>query len=402
MLIDALINFYIGYVFFTVSGGFPERFINLCSRMSIKAWDLRPIKGGVCGKCRVDDYRKLRNAARESGMKLRHTKKRGVPFFFISHRKHTGLFVFVPVFILFILIMSGRIWSVNINGNVSLSDEVIRNALKEHGITEGVKRNSLNVNVVESILPAEIDGLSWIAVNINGSVIHVEVSEGTKAQESQDPSRPCHIVASKDGYLRILETHSGTEIAPLNSAVTKGQLLISGIIEAKDKSVRFCRASGTAIAETSEKITVEIKKSQTVLSVRDHDFRLKLNIFNVPIPLGFLPYSDNCSTFSNEYRLTANGRRLPVACTVTKQTSYEKTEKVFKDKEAKLLLVSKLHEKIIDISDDCEIIGIKTVFSDKKSSVSAETELLLLENIGREVDILTDETPDQSLSSPDN
>ena len=50
---------------------------------------------------------------------------------------------------------------------------------KEHGITEGVKRSFLNVNVVESILPAEIDGLSWIAVNINGSVIHVEVSEGT-------------------------------------------------------------------------------------------------------------------------------------------------------------------------------------------------------------------------------
>ena len=402
MLIDALINFYIGYVFFTVSGGFSERFVNLCSRMSIKVWDLHPIRGGVCGKCRADDYMKLRNAAKKSGMKLRHTKKLGVPFFFVSHKRRAGLFFCLPLFILFILIMSGRIWSVNINGNVSVPDEVILRELREHGISEGVKRSSLNVGKIESTLTAEIDGISWVAVNINGSVIHVEVTENIDTSDSIDISKPCHIVASKDGYLRILETHSGTRIAKLNSAVTKGQLLISGIIEAKDKSVKFCHASGTAIAETAEKITAEIKKTQTVLSVCDYDYRLKLSIFNLPIPLGIMPYSENCTVFNDEYRLCANGRRLPVLCYVTKQTSYNEGKKLFGDSEAELLLMSKLHEKIIDYSANGEIIGIKTVISDRKDSLFAETELMLSENIGQEIDILTEESINQPLSSPDN
>lgn len=403
MLIVRLINLLFGYVHFTASGGFPERFINLCSRMSLKVWDLRPCKGSLNGKCRASEYKKLRHVSRKTGVRLRITRKKGIPFFVRRYKKRMGFFIGIPIFIIFISVMSGRIWSVSIMGNSILSDDVIRQSLSDIGIQEGVRSDSFNASEAERQLLLSVDSLSWVALNVDGAVLHVEVRENIENLDPSDYLHPCHIVASKDGFLKILETYEGTKSADINTAVSKGQLLISGIIEAKDKSINLCHAKGIAKAETIEELHFEIKKSQTFFSVCDTNFRLKFKVFNIPFSIGILPHNENSTVYDKEVHMSANGRRLPVSFEKTRQIVFSDEKKTMTQKERMLLMMSEIHESLAEKSLECDILENDISISDTNHSLSAVVKLKLLENIGIESDIMTEEAkPNQSLLSPSN
>ena len=402
MIIVRLINLLFGYIRFSASGGFPERFINLCARMSVKVWDIRPHKGTLSGKCRASEYRKLRHIAKKTGMTLRISRKTGVPFLIRSYRKRLGFFIGIPIFIVFITVMSGRIWSVSIMGNSTLSDDIIRQSLSDIGIREGVRSDSFNASDAERQLLLNLDSLSWIALNVDGAVLHVEVRETIENLAPNDYLHPCHIVASKDGFLKTLETFEGTKSADINTAVSKGQLLISGIIEAKDKSISLCHAKGIAKAETHEEMHFEIKKSQTFHSVCDSDFRIRLKLFNIPFSIGILPHAENNTVYSEEIHMHANGKRLPVSYEKIRQITFDSGKKVLNQDEAMLFMMSKIHEALIEKSLVCDILESDISFSESNSSLHADVKLKLLENIGQEADILTEETENQSLFSPSN
>ncbi|MBQ9553290.1 MAG: sporulation protein YqfD, partial [Clostridia bacterium] len=60
-----------GWVSFRVSGGFPERFINLCSRENIPLWNLKNEGGALSAATTIAGYRHLRSCAVRSGMRSR-------------------------------------------------------------------------------------------------------------------------------------------------------------------------------------------------------------------------------------------------------------------------------------------------------------------------------------------
>ena len=82
------------------SGGFPERFLNLCSHGNIPYWD--------------------------AGMRMKIVKKSGLPFLLSKNRVHAGLAVGAVFFILITAALSGRIWTVNVTGCETVPEEDIR------------------------------------------------------------------------------------------------------------------------------------------------------------------------------------------------------------------------------------------------------------------------------------
>lgn len=56
MLFIKLIRFLCGYVRFRAKGGFPERFINLCSKENIPLWDISGSKGEMYAKTTIRGY----------------------------------------------------------------------------------------------------------------------------------------------------------------------------------------------------------------------------------------------------------------------------------------------------------------------------------------------------------
>ena len=107
MLVLNFIRFVMGYVCFTAYNGFPERCLNLCRMRGIILWDLRSIDGIIHAKTDRMGYRKIRSVAKKSGMKVRISKKCGLPFFLNRHSKRAGLLVGACFCIAMLCILSG-------------------------------------------------------------------------------------------------------------------------------------------------------------------------------------------------------------------------------------------------------------------------------------------------------
>ena len=52
------------------SGGFPERFLNLCSRVNIPYWDVCCTNGVVFARTTPEGYRMMRPCAKKAGMRM--------------------------------------------------------------------------------------------------------------------------------------------------------------------------------------------------------------------------------------------------------------------------------------------------------------------------------------------
>lgn len=85
-----IFRFIKGSVDFEGKGKFPERFLNLTVRSGINLWNARPVERGLRGSMTAADYRKIRPTARKAGVRLRVTKKRGLPFIAAKYRYRKG------------------------------------------------------------------------------------------------------------------------------------------------------------------------------------------------------------------------------------------------------------------------------------------------------------------------
>ena len=385
MFILRFLHFWMGYVVFSASGGFPERFVNLCAGMHIPVWDIRPHGGVLYGKTRIGTYLALRKAARKSGMRLRIVQKKGVPFFMYRYRKRVGLLIGAAVFGILLCVLSARVWVIDISGNDAVSEQTICAALSRIGIREGIRPDSFDASQAERRLLPELEGVSWIALNVDGSVLHVEVRERLETGEAQDYTHPCHIVAAKDGYLCTLETYEGKPIARLRTAVQKGQLLISGVKEHKDGTVTLHHAQGYAEAETMQTVTAQKETSPTYETVSDADFRIALRLFGITVPLGKAGAAKGAQYFTYEKRMTAKGLYLPVSCIVYRNTYYNGT-RTLTDRQTQLLLQSDFQTKAAEQLRGSRILSAQVTYAD-----TATGEYRLLENIGTEQPIETEE-----------
>ncbi|MEG1551624.1 MAG: sporulation protein YqfD, partial [Oscillospiraceae bacterium] len=91
MLIIKFLRYILGYVDFTAVGGFPERFINLCTNNKIPLWNLKNSKSIVYGTTTIKGYKAIRQSAKRSGVTLKIEKKHGLPFFEHKNKKRVGL-----------------------------------------------------------------------------------------------------------------------------------------------------------------------------------------------------------------------------------------------------------------------------------------------------------------------
>lgn len=98
--------------------------------------------------------------------------------------------------------------------------------------------------------------VSWLSVNISGCSAIIDVREGVGKTVKKDDS-PCDIVAAEDGQIQTLEVFGGTAVQEQNSAVLKGDTVISGIVENRDGGMSLRRASGYVTALTKHAFSTE-------------------------------------------------------------------------------------------------------------------------------------------------
>lgn len=285
MIIINVIRYILGYINFRAFGGFSDRFLNLCTRDGIPLWNIKNVKGNISASTTINGYLAIRRAAKKSGMRVMAVERKGLLFFLKKNKIRIGLLMGAIVSACVIYILSQFVWSVSLVGNVEMEEDYLLSMFQNHGVKVGAPISAIDDNDVAQKVISEVPELSWAAVNRKGNVVVIEVREKTPAPEKYDNSVPTNLIADENGVILTIDVLSGIEEIKPGSAVTKGDLLISGVITYADGREKLVHADGYVKALVNRKETFN-GDDFSVYNLVAEKTRKKLFFFGTEIPLG--------------------------------------------------------------------------------------------------------------------
>lgn len=328
-----LIRWLRGFVIFELTGKFPERFINICARLGVSLFSPVPRGRNICGGMLLCDYRRIRSIARKCGVRLCVKERHGLPFFVSRYRARSGLAAGAAAFAIIIVIMQSFVWTVEINGLSSVSSVEFAGVMEEAGICVGSLKGSLDLQGIQRKVMQDVEEIGWMSINIIGTKAEVEIKEKDKKPKIENVKTPCNIKASTDGVIVSMNTKSGKAVVPVGSAVKKGQLVVSGVVENSLQNINFVHSDAQIVAKTTRQVAFSSKlqgEYKTPIATAKR-YRFDFLWFGVPVSLS--PVGGDYSSRVESRRLFLNNTEVPCGisaehCTVFENTSFSHNEKI--------------------------------------------------------------------------
>jgi len=403
MFLIRLFRYLRGYVQFRAEGVFVERFLNLVARDSIPVWNGRKQSGVYTGYTNASSYRRLRRHAKKTGVSLRVQDKIGVPFTRRRYRKRTGLLVGLLVFFGFLYAMSLFIWRIEITGLESVSEQRVLEALENVGVRPGAFRPAIDVRDAERRALLALHELSWIALNIDGSAIDVQVNEAVQKPEIVDPDKPCNIVATRSGQIVSMNIYEGQALVQVGDAILEGDVIVSGITEDRRGQNMFKHARAQVMARMEHGIAVDVPLIQTrYVETGKTVCRRYLSLFSLDLPLFWpskmeFPYHVDRS----EEPLQAFGVTLPLGIFRENYHLMEEVTVILTEEEAKQQAAKELAILQKAQLGDAEIVQKEAVGALRDDAFHLECTIICILDVTEEKEIFQTENSGKHESSTD-
>lgn len=284
-MLKRLIRYTRGYLRFRVTGPFPERFINLCTRGGVGLWDTHREEGCITGSTALSHRRQIEYYASKAGAELTILQSAGVQPAAQRYHRRRGLWIGAALLLLGFLVMSRMVWRIEVRGLETLAEEPVLTILSQNGVHAGSWASRINAREVERRMQVSFSEIAWIAVNIEGSTATIVIEEAVVPPAVVEDHVPTNVIAAKTGFITRVEAYDGNAVVAPGDSVQAGQLLISGIMDNGKGESRTAHARGRIYAETRELLTVTIPYRQEKLIYRDVARRSYLTFFGLPVPL---------------------------------------------------------------------------------------------------------------------
>lgn len=383
-----LIRFARGYVDFTATGKFPERFLNLTSTYGIVMWDAHPIKGGIEASMYISDYRRIRSLTRKSKLKSKISKKHGLPFFVDKYKSRSGLVAGLALGLVITLILSNFLWSVSVTGTENVSETRLLEVLEKNGVKSGAYKNNLDVQMIERNVMLEISEIGWMSINLLGNTATVEVKEKAEKPEINTSTAPCNIKARCDGVITKVNARRGTTKVLKGSGVTKGDLLVSGISETKMNTIHYEHAEADVYADVISEKELYIEKDFDYYSITENKIDRQRAFFlwsEFPVSISFNSFDESVYTHKNE-TVVCNNVPLPMGIKTESQTEILKTNAQINNKTAQKIFDNAL--MLYEVFEKGESVVVSRDFklSEDKNGYSYKGNYVFNENIAESVE----------------
>lgn len=365
MFLVHLWNYIRGYVIIIAKGN-VERFINICTRRQILLWDIsRKDSQSVVMKASVRGFMLMREAARKSGCRVRILKKCGLPFFLHRFRRRRGFKIGLVIFALMTFLFTSMIWEIEITGCSREVEEKIMEVLEELDAGKGSFKMSLDPKRIAAGIRLNVDDVAWAGVQIKGVKMTISVQEIKPRPDVVDEDQYCNLVAKRDGLITKIEVLAGNLKVREGDTVTKGQLLVSGVLEAKypEFGTKNVHALGRIIARTwyEAKVPLSHEYVKRIRTGRTHE-NTYIRILNMKI--GLLGNRDAFELYDSiSYDKTVNGPfgwELPIGITVERLYEIEEKKVMLSGEEAEALALEKARLEISgELSPDCKVLDEK-------------------------------------------
>ena len=114
------------------------------------------------------------------------------------YRLRFGMFFGLLIFALSISISSMFVWDINVTGNVNITKEEILSRLDDYGFRIGTAKSFADTKNICDRIVLEAGDLSFMSINVRGTVATVVVRERNSTEPPNEASSPSNIVAKYD------------------------------------------------------------------------------------------------------------------------------------------------------------------------------------------------------------
>lgn len=327
-----MFKFIRGYVRIQLTGGTPERFLNLCQYQNYVLWDIC-CEGESC-QCNMylDDFWSVKKFARKSGCHIHILHKYGLPFLLYQNRKRKMYVGGVILAAAILIFLSQFIWEIHIEGNTFYTDETILSFLEEQDIYHGMLSNKVNCDVLEEALRNQYNRITWVTATVSGTRLLITVRENYGLLEVSPPDdEPADLVASEAGRVVSIITRQGIPQVKAGDEVQEGQLLVSGAVPITNDAdeiinYQYVHADADVVLESTMHYKDEVDLVQSVKQYTGNqmqEYHLKIGSYSFQIPAIPKNFTDS-DMVENQNQLKLFGDfYLPVWWTTVTQREYE-------------------------------------------------------------------------------
>lgn len=350
--------------------------INVCMYYGIQYARLETFEDGIQIRLRLSEYKKLEKLCAEREICYEIVKRQGIPQIFSRYKRRYGIAVGVLLALIGVMAAHSFVWSIEIEGNSAMTSAEIKALMAEHGFSVGSPIARANTDKIENAIMIDSDRISWMSINIIGTVAHVQIRENQAAPPKDTSTKPANLVASKAGMVEEVRLFRGNAVVTAGRYVEKGQLLVSGLFDSMQLGFRYTRAAGMVMARTEEQFVVEIpyQYEQKVYTGREY-LEKNLNFFDFFINIS--KKGSKITQFYDKIDIVEDCDlfgiiKTPISQTTVKYMEYETRAATRSEEEALTLAYARLDELLGDISEE-RIVVKKTV-----STVVKENGVMLI------------------------
>ncbi|EFM12765.1 sporulation protein YqfD [Paenibacillus curdlanolyticus YK9] len=220
-----------GIVTVQVRGDEPESFVNRALAGGLELWSIRRTSGGELEfETTVGHFFRMRPYLKRTSCRVHVAGREGMPFWVVKLRRRVFFAMGLLIFLIGMYVLSSLVWSVQVKGNIHISDDQILQAAEAEGIHQLQWSFKLEEPaLLAKRLAARLPDAAWVGVQKKGTSIVISVVESTKP-EAGPLLNPRHLIASANAVITEIQADAGRPVVKRNMRVQKGDILISGTI----------------------------------------------------------------------------------------------------------------------------------------------------------------------------
>ena len=297
----------------------------------------------------------------EGKIEFKASQMKGLCGFLNKNKKRLGALIALITVCILIVISGDTVWDVRIDGApAEIADNII-DELSKAGLTVGKRWSALDLSKIEAETLRSSESAAWLNINRRGSVAYVVVKEKIIHTPKPSPEGYASIVAERDCIIEEIIGRSGYAVVKKGESVSKGDVLISGVIPS-ELGGGFCYADGEVTGVYTDEVEVFVGKEKSEKRYGEQKLVTStVNFFGFDINI-FKNYGQSQSEYDiiKEKKDLSLGKKLPISITRVYNVPFEVVTLPLTEKETVELASIRLREELSAFLSDKEARKIKT------------------------------------------
>lgn len=381
-----LILFLLGSVTVSAEYAYATRILNLCMYYGISFARLDTHQDSISLRFRLSEFLRFEKAAKQREIEYTVMKRQGIPFVLSRYKRRYGIAVGVLLATAVVVLAHSYVWSIEVEGNTDLTSAEVRALLDEHGFCVGSRISSANTDRIENQIMIDSDRISWMSINIIGTVAKVQIREYSAPDNEQKITKPANLIASKAGIVEEVRLFRGNAVVAAGKYVEEGELLVSGLFDSERVGFRYTRAAGTVLARTEEELYIKIPyEYQQKVYTGEQYYEKNLNFFDFSINIS--KNYGKSESFYDKIDIVEDvclfGLKTPLSWRQVSYSEYELVNARRTDEQVQALAYAELERVLGDMANDRMILKKTIVPQVTKDGFMLKCTVVSIEDIAK-------------------